>query len=261
MERVHPGWVTAFTYLDARGPEGLRIYAIGDVHGRLDLLEALHERIAEEIDADRPDDWRIIHLGDYCDRGPDSRGVLDFLVEATARDPRMLALVRQPRHRVPRLSGRARPALAVCALRRRADQRFLRRRCSMLRAVKSVMESHAALVAAVPQSHVDFMRSRGFSLSFGDFFFCHAGIRPQVALDRQVPEDLIWIRRDFLDYEELHPKIIVHGHTISPAAELMPNRVNVDTGAYASGELTAFVVEGSAKRILSVAMGNPAGMA
>lgn len=245
-------------YLDARGPEGLRIYAIGDVHGRLDLLGALHARIAEEIDADRPDDWRVIHLGDYCDRGPDSRGVLDLLVEATARDQRMLALVGN--HDIGFLDFLDAP-----------DQRSLFARFGGLQTCgsygvaldissrDSVMESHAALLRAVPQSHVDFMRSRGFSLSFGDFFFCHAGIRPQVALDKQVPEDLMWIRRDFLDYDGLHPKVIVHGHTISPAAELMPNRVNVDTGAYASGELTAFVVEGASKRILSVAAGNPAG--
>lgn len=251
-------------FLDARGPEGLRIYAIGDIHGRLDLLERMHERIFADMDSARvfggaaPQDWRIIHLGDYCDRGPDSHGVLEFLVEATARDPRMLAL--GGNHDIGFLDFLDEP-----------DQRSLFARFGGVETSRSygvrldissleaVMDSHAALMSAVPQSHVDFIRGRGFSLSFGDFFFCHAGIRPQVALNKQVPEDLIWIRRDFLDYTGLHPKVIVHGHTISAAAELMPNRVNVDTGAYASGELTALVVEGATKRILSVTAGSLAG--
>jgi serine/threonine protein phosphatase 1 len=117
---------------------------------------------------------------------------------------------------------------------------------------KALERSHAALSRVVPESHLAFLRTRQFAVSTGDFFFCHAGIRPQVPLDQQNPEDLIWIRGEFLDYTRLHPKIIVHGHTISESPEILPNRVNVDTGAYRSGELTAFVVDGTVKRVISV---------
>ncbi len=79
-------------FLDAHGPEGVRLYAIGDVHGRLDLLDAMHQRIEAEIEQEAPADWRVIHLGDYVDRGPDSKGVIDFLIEARERDPRHLML-------------------------------------------------------------------------------------------------------------------------------------------------------------------------
>lgn len=242
-------------YSDARGPEGLRVYAIGDVHGRSDLLGEMHRRIAAEIERDAPADWRIIHLGDYCDRGPDSRGVIDRIMAAQARDPRAMALLGN--HDLGFLDFLDMP-----------DERSLFARFGGVQTSASygvdltmtdpqaMAMSHAALVRAVPEAHLAFLRGCGFSLSFGDFFYCHAGIRPQVPLDLQTPEDLIWIRRDFIDYVGLHPKVIVHGHTISATPEIRPNRVNVDTGAYATGTLTAFVVEGAMKRLLTVSTGD-----
>jgi len=112
--------------------------------------------------------------------------------------------------------------------------------------------STRALAGAVPQPHRQFLGALKFSVALGDFFFCHAGIRPGVALDAQDSEDLIWIRGDFHRYRELHPKVIVHGHTPVGEPEVLPNRVNVDTGAFATGRLSALVIDGARKRLLTV---------
>jgi serine/threonine protein phosphatase 1 len=238
-------------FLDARGPEGMRIYAIGDVHGRDDLLKLMHERIEAEIERDRPADWRIIHLGDYVDRGTDSKAVLDFLVAAHRRDERIVSLAGN--HDVGFLEFMDNPNPATLFARfggaETARSYGVTLDCGNPAALR---ESHSALMDAVDDSHVAFLRARPFSVAMGDFFFCHAGIRPEVALDKQAAEDLIWIRADFLDYRALHPKIIVHGHTPFAEPEILPNRVNVDTLAYRSGVLTALVVDGAEKRVLSV---------
>ena len=236
---------------DARGPDDTLVYAIGDVHGRLDLLAEMHARIAAEIMRLRPPDWRIVHLGDYVDRGPDSKGVLEFLVRQTAADGRVVSLAGN--HDIGFLDFLARPdpdglfalyggvqtAASYGITLDRADLRGFPAGCRALR-------------AAVPASHTDFLRALKFSVTLGDFFFCHAGIRPGVALEAQDPQDLIWIRGDFHRHQELHPKVVVHGHTPVAEPEICANRVNVDTGAFASGRLTALVVDRQEKRLLTV---------
>lgn len=243
--------MTGVHFLDAKGPEGIRIYAIGDVHGHLELLTEMHARIAEEIGRDNPADWRIIHLGDLVDRGPDSRGVIEYLMAATARDNRIVVLTGN--HDAAFLDFLAEPdpeslfarhggvetAGSYGVVLRTGDSAALR-------------ASHSELARAVPDSHQRFLRSLPRSASFGDFFFCHAGIRPGIALDRQDPQDLIWIRNEFLNYPGLHPKVVVHGHTPQAEPEVMANRVNVDTGVYYSGALTALVIDGAEKRLISV---------
>jgi serine/threonine protein phosphatase 1 len=235
-------------FAEAAAPDGMRLYAIGDVHGRADLLARLHERIGEEIARDQPPDWRIIYLGDYVDRGADSRGVIDFLLALLAEDERHVALMGNHDERMAmfirdvtewpnfRSFGGLETALSYgvdFALR------------------GDVEAGHRVLAAAVPADHVAFLESLPLSASFGDFFFCHAGIRPGIPLDRQSREDLLWIRQDFHRHQGLHPKVIVHGHTPVAAPEILPNRVNLDTLAYESGRLTALVVDGREKRLLS----------
>jgi len=229
----------------------MRIYAIGDVHGRLDLLEKMHARIEAEIAADSPGDWRVIHLGDYCDRGPDSRGVIDRLIGAKAADSRVLTLAGN--HDVGFLAHLDEPdAHSLFALYGGLQTAMSYGVMLDPLETEELVRLHAAFEAAVPKPHRTFLESLEVSASFGDYFFCHAGIRPGVPLEEQSPDDLIWIRRGFIDHEGLHPKVIVHGHTIARQPELMANRVNVDTGAYHSGVLTAFVIEGAAKRIIAV---------
>jgi serine/threonine protein phosphatase 1 len=239
-------------FLDARGPESLRVYAIGDVHGRLDLLSAMHRAIAADIERDRPADWRVVHLGDYVDRGPDSRGVIDFLIAAGERDARhiflsgnheagMLAFLRKPDPNglFARYGGEATARSYGVGIEERPN-----------------VEAAAALAAAIPARHLEFLRRLAFSVRFGDFFFCHAGVRPGVPLGRQTRRDLTWIRDEFLTWPHLHPQVIVHGHTPRPEPEILPNRVNLDTYAFASGRLTALAIDGADKRILTVSEGD-----
>lgn len=229
-------------------PEGMRLYAIGDIHGCHDLLAQMHERIDAEIARDRPADWRIVHVGDYCDRGPDTKGVLDFLIERMAADPRVICL--RGNHDEGFLSfiaGRPGAGLFI---------NYGGETTAASYGVKSdfsnLARTREALIAAMPDSHVRFLSTLPHSMSFGDFFLCHAGIRPGIAMDKQDPQDLIWIRETFLDYPHLHPKVVVHGHTPAPQVEIMGNRVNVDTRAFASGRLSGLMVDGDRRAILEV---------
>lgn len=238
-------------FLDAKGPDGLRIYAIGDVHGRLDLLAKMHDSIRIHLEEQPVADWRVIHLGDYVDRGPDSRGVLDFLVASRQRDERVLALAGN--HDVAFLDFLDEPDPDGLFAHYGGRQTALSYGVSMNFADPVAFAAqHEAFSKAVPASHHRFVQGLPFSLSIGDFFFCHAGIRPGVALDSQDPVDLIWIREKFLSYGELHPKLVVHGHTPSSEPEVLSNRINVDTGAFMSGVLTALVIEGADKQIMQV---------
>lgn len=247
---------TGIHYLDARGPDGLRLYAIGDVHGRQDLLAAMHRRIASELEYASGSDWRIVHLGDYVDRGPDSKSVIDFLIEARKRDPRNIMLAGNHDIGMLEFLADAEPdGLFMNYGGIQTAQSYgvdLVRDAHWYGKAGIVARGHAALVKAVPRNHVDFLQSLTFSVSFGDFFFCHAGIRPGVPLDRQNQQDLIWIRDAFHDHQELFSKVIVHGHTPVPEAEVKANRVNVDTLAWKSGMLSALAINGGDKQIIDV---------
>jgi serine/threonine protein phosphatase 1 len=236
---------------DARGPDGIRLYAIGDVHGCRDHLAEMHALIRAEIIRDRPADWRIIHLGDYVDRGPDSKGVIDFLIGAMNADERVLALAGN--HDVGFLEFLAEP-----------DPYGLFAQFGGLETARSYgveldlvdadrfRASSAALAEAVPPAHVAFLRGLDFSATFGDFFFCHAGVRPGTALDRQDPQDLVWIRDVFLNHSGLFEKVVVHGHTPVLAPEVLANRVNIDSAAFRYGRLTALAIDGAEKRLFAV---------
>lgn len=236
---------------DARAPDGMVLYAIGDVHGRLDLLTRMHAAIAADRDRRRAADWRVIHLGDYVDRGPESRGVIDFLIDAVARDPRHLALAGN--HDLGMLDFLAAPrAEGLFALYGGVQTAASYGVALDLSDTVRLAAAHRAFAAAVPRRHEAFLRGLALSAGFGDFFFCHAGIRPGVALDAQQRDDLIWIRDPFHRHAALHPKVVVHGHTPVAEVELLDNRVNVDTGAFMSGRLSALVVDGVEKSVIRV---------
>lgn len=253
--------VKGVSYSEAAAPAGVRLYAIGDVHGRADLLQAMLARIEAELAIDRPADWRIILLGDYVDRGMDSRGVIDELLNRQRRDEHFIMLAGN--HDTGFLGFLEKPDPKGLFMQFGGIQTAqsygvtLKRpyRHGIEEGDRGFLETSAQLQQAVPPEHIEFLRTLPHGCLAGDFFFCHAGVRPGVPLDKQDPEDLIWIRNDFLLYAELHPKVIVHGHTPVGQPDIRDNRVNIDTHAYETGILTALVVDGTQKRFLTIGNG------
>lgn len=238
-------------YEDACAPEGMRLYAIGDIHGRADLLAKMLALIEGEIDRDRPADWRVIYLGDYVDRGADSAGVIDRIARRVAANPRHVALLGNHDKVLAEFLADAETWWRFADFEGETTARSYGVKVDFS-SDAAIRRSRDALIGAVPPTHIAFLSGLKLSLSIGDFFFCHAGIRPGVPLDAQDPHDLIWIRREFSDYRGLHSKLIVHGHTPHAEPELRANRINIDTYAFASGRLTALAIEGREKRFLEV---------
>ncbi|KYB45215.1 metallophosphatase, partial [Brucella anthropi] len=171
--------MSGVTLRDAKGPEGIRLYAIGDVHGRLDLLQDMHGLIHADIDRNPTHDWRIIHLGDYIDRGPDSKGVLDLLIHASTHDPRILSLIGNHDDGFLRYLATG-DTNGIFALHGGSDTARSYGVEVDYTDPASAVAGYRQLADNVPQAHVDYIRSMPSSVSFGDFFFCHAGVNPAV---------------------------------------------------------------------------------
>jgi diadenosine tetraphosphatase ApaH/serine/threonine PP2A family protein phosphatase len=224
-------------------PEGVRIYAIGDVHGRADLLDRVLTRTAAHIAA-HPS-VRPLHLlvGDYIDRGPGSREVIDLLI-ACAQTRETICL--RGNHDIFIREFLQNPA----ALRDWSKIGGLETLMSYglkppISADGNVQKELArAFNAVLPDAHLRFLDSLPSSLNCGGYFFAHAGVRPGVPLTQQRDDDLLWIRDDFLLHENDFGKIIVHGHTPVREVDIRHNRINIDTGAYVTGHLSCLVMEG-----------------
>lgn len=233
----------------------MHLYAIGDIHGQLGLLKAAHDLIAADIARHGP--GPVIHVGDLVDRGPDSRGVIDFLINGIAEGRDWLVLKGnhdrmftrfltdpwgpEPGLRAelswlhPRLGGA--DTLRSYGVRNAGD-----------RPVESV---HAEALAAVPPAHLAFLTDRPPLHLAGDCAFVHAGIRPGVALSDQTETDLVWIREPFLSETASFGPLIVHGHTALDQATHYGNRLNLDSGAAYGGPLSAVVIEGREAALLT----------
>lgn len=240
--------------LERRVPDGVRAYAVGDIHGRLDLFEAIVER----IEADRAG-WtgevEVVLLGDYVDRGPDSAALLERLSAPLPGWARWTLL-----------RGNHEQAM-LDAIEGVGGRRMLRLwldngGCEAVRsygvpapiAYSDELDVIAEqLRARVPARHLELLRGLKLTHRIGDYLFVHAGIRPGVALDEQDERDLLWIRGEFLDNEGDHGCVVVHGHSITLEADERTNRIGIDTGAYATGRLTALALEGATRRFLSTA--------
>ena len=228
-----------------RGTPGKRVYAIGDVHGRLDLLEDLLGQIEEDNALRTRCDTSIIFLGDLIDRGPDSRGVIERLLTEPPAIAKCYFLMGNHEEALVRgLSGEPRllaPWLnhggLACVESYGVD-------IGTVHGQPDHVIEHV-LMSAIPQSHIDFMRGFLDSIRFGDYLFAHAGVRPDVPISDQSSRDLKWIRKEFLESEADFGCIVVHGHSIANAVSERPNRIGIDTGAYRSGVLTALRVEGA----------------
>jgi serine/threonine protein phosphatase 1 len=221
----------------------LRCYAVGDIHGRLDLLDRTNRKIESDLAA-RPCPRHVrIFLGDYVDRGPDSRGVIDRLIELERQTgciflkgnhetfigefiakPTILPAWRSLGGLETLASYDVRPTL-------NPDPEQQQRLAEQLR-------------AALPPAHMEFIRRLRPCCSFDGVFFAHAGVRPGVPLAAQQESDLIWIRDEFLLHKGRFEKMVVHGHTPVRTPEILPNRINIDTGAYVTGQLTCLWIEG-----------------
>jgi serine/threonine protein phosphatase 1 len=231
-------------------PQPDRIYAIGDIHGRLDLLDRIIDEIAVDLAKSPVSTALTVTLGDYVDRGPNSRGVLDRL----AANPFPTAFVALKGNHEVLLETFLRDPQTAGPWRRFGGLETLHSYglvVGPLMVGKNYAEAADALRRAMPQAHLDFLASLGTSLTVGKYFLCHAGVRPGVPLERQRVEDLLWIRDEFINSTADFGKIIVHGHTPSESPEVLPHRINVDTGAYMTGWLTCVVLEADDIRFLS----------
>lgn len=230
-------------------PAGLRIYAVGDIHGRLDLLNELLARIDGDI-ASRPAIRPVfVFLGDYVDRGPSSRETIDRLVEHAETSECVF------------LKGNHEQIAISCLRDRALFDHWMR-----LGGVETllsygvspkgfsdegqIVRLQAAFHDALPQAHFRFFRDLQNSFVCGDFFFAHAGVKPNVQLSDQKESDLLWIRQEFLSSSEDFGKIVVHGHTPTREVEVAPNRINIDTGAFATGRLTCLVIDESSLSVI-----------
>jgi serine/threonine protein phosphatase 1 len=231
----------------------MRIYAIGDVHGHDGLLKALTS-LVEKDDASRaPANRRVmIFVGDYIDRGPDSRGVVDFLLNGLPKH--FEAFFLRGNHEDYLLRYLSGPSF---------DQGWFAN--GGVETLKSygvdiagggfdtwfTEETRDRFAAVLPESHVRFYRETLISVRFGDYFFAHAGIRPGVPLELQKPQDLLWIRQEFLRHTGDFGAVIVHGHTPVHAPEDLRNRICIDTYAFQTGHLTAVGLEANRRWFLS----------
>ena len=235
-----------------------RVYAIGDIHGQLEALLAAHSRIAADRARTGDMEAPVVHLGDLVDRGPDSCGVIQYLIEGIERDEPWIVLKGNHDQIFARqlgledkepvdvrawtsdtMGGRATAASYGVEIGMMMRDRTIRRE----------------LGEAVPEHHKSFLRSLKVTYSIDDLLFVHAGIRPGLELSEQIEDDLLWIRGAFLNDPRDHGQLIVHGHTPADAPEHRGNRVNLDTGAGYGRALTVAVFEGRDVWILDDANG------
>jgi diadenosine tetraphosphatase ApaH/serine/threonine PP2A family protein phosphatase len=239
------------TKFSPRLPEGTRVYAIGDIHGRSDLLDLMHHMIGEDISANRPSECHIIYLGDYIDRGHDSCGVLKRLSGPPPFAMKRTLLMGNHEQMLLRfLDDGSNTALwrqfggMETLLSYRID-------VNTSLATPGFPGLGAELANRMPPQHLQFLQSLVPSVSVGDYFFCHAGVRPGVPLDAQRERDLLWIRDEFLESGTFFGKMVVHGHSPVEKPDFRGNRINIDTAAYLTGRLTCLVLEGEEQRTLS----------
>jgi diadenosine tetraphosphatase ApaH/serine/threonine PP2A family protein phosphatase len=232
-----------------RVPAGVRVYAVGDVHGRADLLQQVFKRIDEDH-AHAPVPHRIeVFLGDYVDRGPASRQVLELLIDRGKKHP---SIFLKGNHETLLMNFHANPLSLVSWQKLGGLETLVSYGLTppLNADARMQVDLAVALDKALPFSHKQFLADLQLSYTCGDYFFVHAGIRPGVALDQQREQDLLWIRQEFLLCEDEFDKIVVHGHTPVLEPEIRSNRINIDTGAYATGRLSCLVLEADAMRIL-----------
>jgi serine/threonine protein phosphatase 1 len=242
--------------MNARAPEGLRLYAIGDIHGRLDLLDRMLEIIGQDDASREPARTVLVFLGDYVDRGSDSKGVVDRLTKGLPENANAIFL--KGNHEDLLLSFLDEPVSGLNWLHNGGETALISYGVgagaindALWLGHKGLSEAAVLFRSVLPDDHLHFYRSLRLSHRAGDYFFAHAGVRPGVALERQARDDLIWIRGEFLNYPYDFGAVVVHGHTPARAAQDLHNRIGIDTLAFHTGKLTAVGLEGPRRWFLS----------
>jgi serine/threonine protein phosphatase 1 len=234
-----------------QGARDARAYAVGDIHGRLDLLDELIVRIEDDLERKPVPRAFVVFLGDLIDRGPDSRGVVERLMTWRPTVARPVFLMGNHEEILLRVLAGEEEVLASwmqfggaeCVASYGVDPASLAR--------LDEKEAASLLRRHVPAAHIAFIEEFGDTFRFGDYLFVHAGIRPGVPVESQAQRDLRWIRAPFLNDAKSHGFMVVHGHTIVDSVEERSNRIAIDTGAVYSGVLTALVVQGGERRYLA----------
>jgi serine/threonine protein phosphatase 1 len=235
---------------------------IGDIHGRLDLLDTLVTRLAGELNPGHAQGRaRLLFLGDYIDRGPSSAGVLARLREIEELYPDtvflrgnheqvMLDLLSPPKDVDPQHTHRMMQDWLRYGGQETLASYGVSARLIYANETAYLLE---ALRAAVQPKDIAFLQKTALKAESGDYFFAHAGVHPEKALDAQNAQDLLWIREPFLSHSKPLERVVVHGHSISPHVCFHPHRIGIDTGAYKSGCLTALVLRGYEQRLVQTA--------
>lgn len=232
-----------------RVPDGTRVYAVGDLHGCSDLLGRMHGLIVADARSAEVDRKVIVYVGDYVDRGPDSRAVIETLISNRLDGFETVTL--RGNHDAWMLAFLDDVSVGISWLYNGGGATLLSYGIPFGGIGSSRLDTlQRQLLEAIPASHRGFLETLRIAHREGGYVFVHAGIRPGVSLDAQSPNDLLWIREDFLDSDADHGFVIVHGHTIADRPELLPNRIGIDTGAFATGRLTCVVLEGDTRRFI-----------
>lgn len=231
-------------------PPGLRLYAIGDIHGRLDLFDALLARLEADHRSRGACRAEIVLLGDLIDRGTDSAGV----VRRAMTPPDWAGIVAlKGNHEAAMLDALDGDRTMMQIWLRNGGVSALRSWgvSEEVLAGGTIAELIDAARQVIPPAELAWLAQGQQSVRIGDYFFVHAGVRPRIALDRQQPADSFWIREEFLDSKVMHGAMVVHGHSVATEVEERPNRIGIDTGAYATGRLTALCLEAAERWFIS----------
>jgi serine/threonine protein phosphatase 1 len=262
FRRAFNGWFRSILRKANHDPKtnkvtlGNRYYCIGDIHGCVNELQELNSLILDDS-ANFSGKKVVIYLGDYVDRGIDSRGVIDYLLDSPLPEFESIYLMGNHEHFLLRFLediSVGEPWLRFGGLETLESYDINIEKHP--KTASDFQEIQTRFIAAFPMLHKMFLLNCSLSYEIGDYFFCHAGINPRVPLNKQSEEDLLWIRDEFLGYQKHHEKVIVHGHTIFEQPEILHNRIGIDTGAYRSGILSCLVLEGETKRIIQTKLKN-----
>ncbi len=256
-EQAVGGWIRIPGGSGKRSTEGRLIYAIGDVHGRLDLLEALVGKLLADAVESRPERQpMLILLGDYIDRGEDSAGVLSFIQRLQALDVFETRALKG-NHEQAMLDFLHDATFGPTWVRYGGAQTLQSYGVAVPdpRGDPKAWEAARIALAAAAAEHMPLLETLELLIVVGDYAFVHAGVMPGTPLDQQVERDLLWIREAFMASDLAHEKIIVHGHTPVAQAQISPYRASIDTGAYATGLLTALRLDGDDQTLIQVQAG------